>query len=96
MKMIVVEKNAKTIALAALNEANNLLKNNIIDDEFIRSVISDLENLSSSNQVSEDVLKRVSLLGFAAVRSYQSFDEIPEADKFVELCNYLSKTVSAN
>jgi hypothetical protein len=94
MNMISVEKNIQSIAVASLNEANNLLRNNIVDDEFIRSAISDLKKLASSSHVSEDVFKRVSLLGLAAVRSYQSFDEIPATDKFVELSNDLSKAVA--
>lgn len=94
--MVLVGNNTQSIAVDALNEANNLLINDVVDDEFIRSAISDLQKLSASYKISEDVYKRVSVLGLASVRIYQSFDEIPETDRFVELCNDLSKAIIAD
>lgn len=66
---------------------------NIIDDEFIREVINDFQALIMLNGVPLDLHDRMQVVEHAAVRTYQSFDEPPETNWFLELCSLISSNI---
>lgn len=84
---------AKTLARSALDEALNLERNKIVDDGFLRQAIDDFQELITLSDAPGDLTDRMKAIGRVAVRACQSFDEIPEADQFVELCSAISQNI---
>jgi hypothetical protein len=83
------------IAAQAATEAESLINNNVVNDGFIRSALSDLKVASLSDELPDEVYERLRVVGMASVRLYQSFDEIPEADSFVSLCVEISNRLTS-
>jgi hypothetical protein len=88
--MAIINSTLKNLAKSALDEAINLQSKNIVNDAFIKEASDDFRSLIALDDAPENLRERMKFLGRAAVREYQSFDEIPEADRFVELCSRIS------
>lgn len=93
MKMDMHSRLGRLIELTG-TEAETLERHELCGDEFLRSVVTLLTSVSTQGrQLSNEETEKLRLLGRAAVRTYQSFDSIDSADRFVELACNVSKAI---
>jgi hypothetical protein len=77
-----------------LREAQTLERDALPGDAFLLSTISLLTSVNvQGREFANEEMERLGLLGRAAVRSYQSFDSIDAADRFVELACKVSAAI---
>ena len=96
MKVKVKMKTALTpkaidIALKLIDEINSSAFANLKNEKFVQALLSDLVDINfEAKEIDSLHFDRLIEVGRAAVRAYQSFDNIPETDLFVELACRLS------
>lgn len=79
---------------STVREAQTLERDALPGDAFLLSVISLLMSVNiQGRELANEELERLRLLGRAAVRSYQSFDYVDAADRFVELACKVSAAI---
>lgn len=85
--------------VAVLDEALSLNTTALPGDPFLRDVIAFIARISeASRDLTGDDINKLRLMGQAAVRAYQAFDQVESTDRFVDLACSLSMTIedSAN
>lgn len=79
------------IALKLNDEINSSAFTNLKNEAFVQALVSDLNAIDfETNEIELLHFDHLIEAGRAAVRTYQSFDNIPETDLFVELACKLS------
>ena len=87
----------EVIVRNALAEVELLMAGSLKGDAFLAEVKEVLSDCTDSNYcVPDNRIEQLRLLGRAAIRQFDSFDYVPEAERFVSLATDLSKTVDLN
>lgn len=80
--------------IAVLDEAVSLNTTALPGDPFLRDIIAFITRIIGAGwRLTGDDLTKLRLMGQAAVRTYQTFDEVEPAERFVDLACGLSKSI---